>query len=180
MIGDSTVGKTSIVNRLIDDTFVDERPQTVTANWHVWTATISGVRTELQIWDTAGQERYRALGPIYYRGSRAAILVYDVTDAGSFRSLKSWTTSYFESVSSSLIFIVGNKTDLIERRQVSTDEGRKWAELEKLPFFETSAKEGEGVRELFVAVYEAVSAVAPARLVPREPMQKETKEECGC
>jgi small GTP-binding protein len=156
-IGEPSVGKTSIVNR-VTDKFNELEEPTVGAAWQLITQTKDGKTIELQIWDTAGQEKFRALGPLYYRDAQVAIVVYDITNRPSFEMLEPWIEG-FTSVagSDSDIVVVGNKTDLESERDVTQKEGRDWAVDRGLRFFETSAKTGANVKELFEALGDIVS-----------------------
>jgi small GTP-binding protein len=151
MIGDSAVGKTSILNQLIDHTFQNGTAPTVAANYQVYLDEIDGVTIEVQLWDTAGQEKFRSLGPIYYRNSAGAVLVYDVSNRRSFEDLSDWIVAFTEVAGTTAsITIVANKTDIPEAEQrVRAQEGRQWATSKGYDFFATSAKTGEGIKELF-------------------------------
>lgn len=108
----------------------------------------------LQLWDTAGQERFQALGPIYYRGAAAALLVYDVTDSDSFRKARAWADELRSVLGSGVaLAVAGNKVDLPERqRAVSRAEAERWCQEVNAVHFETSAKAGRGVEEAFVGL----------------------------
>lgn len=104
----------------------------------------------VKIWDTAGLERYRALAPMYYRNSDAAILVYDITNLESFNALKHWHTELLNKVPNCLIIIIGNKIDLMESRQVDPSIVEEYAKQYNIPFYETSSKTGQNVNEVFM------------------------------
>ena len=150
LIGDSAVGKTSILNQLFDHTANAAVP-TVGANYQIYVEEIDGVKVEIQIWDTAGQETYRSLAPIYFRNARAAIAVYDVTSPGTLEALRDWVKLFRDVAGEDqLIFVVGNKIDLADDRKVSRESGKQWAErLRITETREVSAKTGEGVQDLF-------------------------------
>jgi small GTP-binding protein len=159
-IGDSSVGKTSILTRLMGDPFNPYESNTVGANWHLHTTEVQGEPVELQIWDTAGEERYRSLGPLYYRNAVAAVAVYDVTSRGSFENVSSWIDAYRAVAGpDGLVFVVGNKTDLQDKRVVAFEEGLDWAQERRYEFCETSAQSNEGIEDLFKAVAEKVRTV---------------------
>lgn len=106
-----------------------------------------------KIWDTAGQEKYRSLAPMYYRGSQAAILVYDITKPASLESLKDWANELRRNGPSDLVLAVcGNKLDLQEDRLVMRSAGEKYAKQIGALYVETSAKEGDDVERLFVEI----------------------------
>mmetsp|Transcript_13696 Transcript_13696/g.29721 ORF Transcript_13696/g.29721 Transcript_13696/m.29721 type:complete len:232 (+) Transcript_13696:356-1051(+) len=112
---------------------------------------------KFKIWDTAGQEKYRSLAPMYYRGSDAAVLVYDITKPGSFAALQDWVDELKQNGPPDLVLAVcGNKSDLREDRAVGLSTGERYAESIGAVYAETSAKAGEGVESMFVAVAKRV------------------------
>jgi small GTP-binding protein len=151
LLGDSGVGKTSIIHAWIknDDPF--DSP-TVTCQTHPGIVQVDGRDIRLQVWDTAGQEKFRSMVPIYVRNSRAIVLVYDVANPDSFESLETWITSISEHVSPPYVMsIVGNKSDLrtTARTVVETSTGRDFAGEKNAHFCEVSAQNGVGIAELF-------------------------------
>jgi small GTP-binding protein len=178
VVGDSSVGKTSILTSLMGDTFNPYEQNTVGANWHLHTEEFQGERIQLQIWDTAGQERYRSLGPLYYRNAVVAIVVYDITNPESFGSLSGWIDAYRAVAGpNGCVFVVGNKTDLEANRQVTFDEASDWAKVRGYVFYETSAKTAYGVTNLFRAVAAQVAASRKQIAGMEEPKALESK---GC
>ncbi|EPQ18865.1 Ras-related protein Rab-21 [Myotis brandtii] len=112
---------------------------------------IGGKRVNLAIWDTAGQERFHALGPIYYRDSNGAILVYDITDEDSFQKVKNWVKELRKMLGNEIcLCIVGNKIDLEKERHVSIQEAESYAESVGAKHYHTSAKQNKGIEELFL------------------------------
>jgi small GTP-binding protein len=162
LIGDSAVGKTSILNRLVADIFNERESPTVGANFYNYTTTVDSLCVELQVWDTAGQETFQALGPIYYRGAVGAVAVFDITKPETFSALVSWITSFSDVAGTKTkIAIVGNKTDLEDDRKVGTNEASDWALQAGYLFFEASAQSGEGVSAIFEGIARAVSQLSP-------------------
>lgn len=152
IIGNSGVGKTCILDRMVFDRFQDNHDVTIGVNFQVQMMQIESTQLKLQLWDTAGQEIYRAITQSYYRDTDVAIIVYDITDQGSFNSLKEWVDNVrSHAPATCIIGIVGNKKDLetTGQRKVSYDDGKIFAESHNFPFFETSALTGENVRALF-------------------------------
>jgi len=145
------VGKTSLVLRYMEDRFNAQHLSTLQASFVTRKVSLEdGRKAQLNIWDTAGQERFHALGPIYYRGSDGALLVYDITDQDSFQKVKSWVRELRQMRGTKIaLIIVGNKTDLSEQRAVAHEEALQYARTVGAQYVETSAKENEGVAELF-------------------------------
>ena len=148
-IGESCVGKTSILERLSKGSFNINEKSTVGAMFIQHIENIEGVSIELQVWDTAGQERFRSLGPIYYRNSSAGIFVFDMTQQYTFTKLNLWLKSFIDTAGTdALIFIVGNKIDL-SGHEVEVPYVQQWCKEQGYFFYTTSAKTGEGIKELF-------------------------------
>ncbi|KAG5513869.1 hypothetical protein PMAC_000491 [Pneumocystis sp. 'macacae'] len=137
-LGDQSVGKTSLITRFMYDTFDNTYQATIGIDFLSKTMYLEDRTVRLQLWDTAGQERFRSLIASYIRDSSVAIVVYDITN-----DIKA------ERGSDVIIAIVGNKTDLNNKRQVTTEEGEKMAKELKTLFMETSAKTGHNVKTLF-------------------------------
>ncbi|EDW07282.1 ras-related protein Rab-21 [Drosophila mojavensis] len=151
LLGEGCVGKTSLVLRYMEDKFNTQHLSTLQASFVTKKVTLPDERrAQLNIWDTAGQERFHALGPIYYRGSDGALLVYDITDQDSFQKVKSWVRELKQMRGSEIaLIIVGNKTDLEEQRAISYETALRYAQTVGAQYVETSAKENDGVNELF-------------------------------
>jgi len=144
MVGDQSVGKSSLVQQFAFSTFDSDIESTQRISSTEKTVDIEGKRITLGIWDTAGQEKYRSLGPIYYRGCCAALVVYDITRRNTFETLQYWVKELREHGGRSLaIGICGNKCDLVNERKVSFEEGEALAAELGALFAETSAKLNE-------------------------------------
>ena len=155
LIGESGVGKTSIISQFVDQIFEDDLQTSTGGSFSSKTLTFNNGKTiKLEIWDTAGQERYRALTKIFYKNALAAVLVYDITRKQSFEELKNyWIKQIKESASENIILaIAANKSDLLDREQVNEDEARNFAKENNALFYETSAKNSIGVNELFIGI----------------------------
>lgn len=125
----------------------------------------------LQLWDTAGQERFRSLIPSYIRDSAAAVVVYDITNVNSFQQTTKWIDDVrTERGSDVIIMLVGNKTDLADKRQVSIEEGERKAKELGVMFIETSAKAGYNVKQLFRRVAAALPGMESSQDKSREDM----------
>ncbi|XP_060534773.1 ras-related protein Rab-21 [Cylas formicarius] len=153
LLGEGCVGKTSLVLRYVEDKFNSNHISTVQASFLTKKINIDGKRINLAIWDTAGQEKFHALGPIYYRSSNGAVLVYDITDEDSFQKVKSWVKELRKMLGSELCLVIaGNKIDLEKDRTVSREIAEEYAGKVGAVHFETSAKLNEGVDDMFVAL----------------------------
>lgn len=156
IIGNSGVGKTSLLFRYADNSFTDDFTSTVGIDFKVKTVFRQNKRVKLQIWDTAGQERYRTITTAYYRGSLGFILMYDVTNPESFNAVQDWSTQIrtysWENVQ---VVLVGNKCDKAERA-ISTEKGQQLASQMGLDHFETSAKENTNVKHVFEHLVEII------------------------
>ncbi|XP_054713570.1 uncharacterized protein LOC129223029 [Uloborus diversus] len=144
VLGDSGVGKTSLLLRFTTQTFKEFQTSTIIDCLHKQ-MNIEGKEVKLDLWDTAGQDRYRTLTKSYYRMADGVILVYDVGNIVSFSKLTSWLQELRGMNENAAIVIVGNKTDNLNRRAVTLQAVESYAKEEKLPFIETSAKNGNNV-----------------------------------
>lgn len=146
-LGDQSVGKTSIITRFMYDKFDTTYQATIGIDFISKTMYLEDRTVRLQLWDTAGQERFRSLIPSYIRDSSVAVVVYDVTNRPSFLNTARWIDEVrTERGSDVIIVLVGNKTDLVDKRQVSIEEGDSKAREYNVMFIETSAKAGFNVK----------------------------------
>ena len=149
-LGDQSVGKSCILNRFMNDTFTEEYQATIGLDFQSKNVQIDGQDIHLLLYDTAGQEKFRSLIPMYTRDANIILLVYDIASKDSFDHLPDWIRDLSNVKFDEVIFaLVGNKNDLEEQRQVSKDEGLKFAEENNYIFEEISAKTGDGFSELF-------------------------------
>ncbi|KAH0792451.1 small GTP-binding protein [Histomonas meleagridis] len=150
LIGNSYVGKTCVVKKATSGVFTEDTTATLGASYVSKLINVGNIEVRLQIWDTAGQERYRGMTPMYYRGAHIALIVYSITDRESFEGIDGWYESLRENTDSDiLIFLVGNKYDLEESREISTEEGQAKADSIRAHFYEVSAKTNYGIDDLF-------------------------------
>jgi len=164
LLGESAVGKSSIVHRFVKNTFDDARESTIGAAFLTQSITIPETQTTIkfEIWDTAGQERYKSLAPMYYRNANAALCVYDITSRNSFAKAQDWIKELKKQAPSDIVVaLVGNKLDLEDNREVQLEEVDEYiSELQtdgfKIIKAECSAKNGDGVVELFEAIGRAL------------------------
>ena len=143
IIGDASVGKTSIVLRYVNNTFSDNIKPTIGCDhYEKEIETEAKQKVKLSIWDTAGQERFRGLSSSYYKKAKCVILVYDITKKASFEKLDFWRDEIMNFADEDiLVVIVGNKSDMQEKRAVTTEEAEKYAQKHKYFYLETSALE---------------------------------------
>ena len=168
LIGESGVGKTSIITQFIDNVFQDEQQSTIGGTFSTKTVKCSnGKILKLEIWDTAGQERYRSVTKMFYKDANAAILVYDITNKYSFEQLKKyWAVQVLESAPKDIILsIIANKSDLIEKEQVDEEEARNYANKLNALFALTSARINHGVNELFIDIGIKYSGAKSAEII---------------
>jgi small GTP-binding protein len=150
LLGDSGVGKSSIVVRFVADNFKSDPEATLGASYMGKSLQVGDKTIKFNIWDTAGQERYHSLAKMYYRDANAAIMVYDITKRGSYEGLKKWHRELTESGPKEMAVVVaGNKEDLVESEAVSPDEVSTWAKSIGAVFKKTSAKTNFGVEQIF-------------------------------
>lgn len=156
-LGEQAVGKTSVITRFMYDTFEYNYQATIGIDFLSKTMYLEDRTVRLQLWDTAGQERFRSLIPSYIRDSSGAIVVYDITNRASFLNTSKWIEDVRnERGSDVVIVLVGNKTDLADKRQVSTEEGEEKAKENNVMFIETSAKVGHNIKALFRQLAQAL------------------------
>lgn len=156
-LGEQSVGKTSLITRFMYDSFDNTYQATIGIDFLSKTMYLEDRTVRLQLWDTAGQERFRSLIPSYIRDSTVAVVVYDITNSNSFQQTSKWIDDVrTERGSDVIIMLVGNKTDLADKRQVSTDDGERKAKELNVMFIETSAKAGYNVKQLFRRVAAAL------------------------
>jgi small GTP-binding protein len=151
ILGTSGVGKTAIVQQLIDKTFSPSLQSTVGVEFKSWPyRTSTGEDVKLNVWDTAGQERFRSVSKAYFRNAVGALLVFAIDSEQSYADLDGWLCDLRQSANpSAVILLIGNKSDL-DTREVSEDQAREFAVRHELDYLETSAKDGTGVEDAFV------------------------------
>ncbi|KAM9824394.1 ras-related protein Rab-5A-like [Neosynchiropus ocellatus] len=155
LLGESAVGKSSLVLRFVKGQFHEFQESTIGAAFLTQTLSVDDATVKFEIWDTAGQERYHSLAPMYYRGAQAAIVVYDITNEESFARAKNWVKELQRQASPNIIIALsGNKADLANKRAVDAQDAQSYADDNSLLFMETSAKTSMNVNDLFMAIAE--------------------------
>ncbi|XP_043245723.1 ras-related protein Rab-21-like [Amphibalanus amphitrite] len=167
LLGEGAVGKTSVVLSYVEGKFNEKHTTTLQASFLTKKLSLGGRRVTLAIWDTAGQERFHALGPIYYRESHGACLIYDVTDEDSFQKVKNWVRELRKMLGSEICLVIcGNKIDLAKDRVVELSTALAYADSVGARHFETSAKTGEGIEEVFLFLSQQMLRVRDSRDAP--------------
>ncbi|CAD8050614.1 unnamed protein product [Paramecium sonneborni] len=150
IVGDTSVGKSCLLLQFTDSRFRNEHDPTIGVEFGARNLKINDKQIKLQVWDTAGQESFKSITRSYYRGSIGGILVFDVTSRKSFENLQKWNQEIQGYACDKIeMVIVGNKIDLDERREVKTEEAKNYAQKQGFTYFETSAKTGENVDNVF-------------------------------
>ncbi|KFM74962.1 Ras-related protein Rab-5C, partial [Stegodyphus mimosarum] len=153
LLGESAVGKSSLVLRFVKGQFHEYQESTIGAAFLTQTVCLDDTTVKFEIWDTAGQERYHSLAPMYYRGAQAAIVVYDITNQDTFSRAKTWVKELQRQASPNIVIaLAGNKADLAAKRAVEHEEAQAYADENGLLFMETSAKTAMNVNDIFLAI----------------------------
>ena len=158
LIGDSGVGKTSILMKFADKIFSDSYISTIGVDFKTKLVELdNGKIAKLQIWDTAGQERFRTITSSYYRGAHGVILVYDVCNASSFANISQWNQEVEKSGAKNIpLLLVGNKADLTANRKITYEEGKAKADYMGIPFLEISAKTNADISIVFSTIINSI------------------------
>mmetsp|Transcript_30628 Transcript_30628/g.99576 ORF Transcript_30628/g.99576 Transcript_30628/m.99576 type:complete len:213 (-) Transcript_30628:1887-2525(-) len=163
-LGSSNAGKSSIVQRFTKGDFSANPRVTMGASFVSQTIWAAGRSVTFEIWDTAGQERFASLAPLYYRGASAACVVYDIASKSSFQKARVWVKELQKHAAAGIVIaLVGNKCDLEEHREVSTEEAAEFAEQNDMHInLDVSAKTGHNVEQLFFDIAAALQKAPPA------------------
>ena len=150
LIGSSGVGKSSILQRYMKNTFSTNYKITIGVDFLMKSVKIDDQLVKLQVWDTAGQEKYKSMVSSYYRGAHVALIVFDLTSHTSFEAIPSWIENfYMNGPDQKNTILIGNKKDLVEERQVTQEEAELFSQTNNMIYFETSAKEGDNIDYVF-------------------------------
>ena len=166
IIGDSGVGKSCLLMQFSGN-LLSDTTTTTGVDIKNCTVDVEGTKVKLEIWDTAGQERFRTITSMHYRGTHGVIFVYDVTNADTFKSIRKWLHEIDQNCDRVSRVLVGNKVDDHEKKVVPLEEAQQFADQIGIPLYETSAKEGKNVEEVFHAI---------AQLVLKQKLETEPHE----
>ena len=175
-VGDACTGKTSIINRIIDNPFNDTYEVSIGIDFMSKNIRFRGQNIKIQIWDSAGQEKYKGLIPSYVRNSSIVFIVYDVTSRDSFNNVENWIT-FVKNIEKTTLILCGNKVDL--SREVETKEGQELASKEGILFFECSAKTNENIKNMFFSSIAVLPTFGIYDESERENLIRELLEENG-
>ncbi len=185
VVGDSGVGKSSLMKRFVANEFIDSQPPTIGIDFAFTVIEINGKRIKVQIWDTAGQERFRTITNAYYRGAAGVIIVYDVSQSNTFDAISSyWLRTITENVGENCKkIIVGNKSDL--DHEIETRDAQQFCKKNEVRFMEASAKTKENVDKVFTEfiteIYRDLFAEPVRPIEPNvDPSQKPVSNRMGC
>ena len=174
LLGNSNVGKSSLFLRFIDDIWNDTFVPTIGVDFKIKTFNIDNKKIKMQIWDTAGQERFKNIIASYYRGAHGILLIFDVTDKDSFKNLSNWLIEIEKNANKNVLkVLIGNKTDLEEKRVITYHQGKEFADNYGLKYIETSAKKNLNVNEAFETLgRELMAASDDKRITKTKPNKK--------
>lgn len=179
LLGDSSVGKTSILSQLVDHRFSNEEA-TIGANYQIYIEEVNNAKIEMQIWDTAGQEKFRSLGSIYYRNASAGICVFDITHAETYKHVDDWIKDFHDINPSACLFIAANKADEVDSYEIALEQAEEHLkQTYKCEVFKTSAKTGQGISEMFTRIAH-VLLETNAESSPSHTLPQENDNGCGC
>ncbi|KAH0794108.1 Ras-related protein Rab7 [Histomonas meleagridis] len=191
VLGDSGVGKTTIIHKYIAEEFRADFKATIGADFSSKTIQVNGQQVDLNIWDTAGEERFHSVGASFYRGVEAVILVFDITQHETVEHLKNWKDDLYQKsgipTSEEIPMIIfGNKCDLEDQRQVAPNEVEQIGVLNNIPALEVSAKSGKNIEEGFKMITELyLKSSDNARKIESSSItlrvnQNQNKNQCNC
>ena len=182
VVGEASVGKTCLLVRAVDDKFLSNYEVTIGADSRNFITKIDSKIVQLQIWDTAGCEKYRSMIRVFFAGSNSALLTYDITSKESFAALDYWLDIIRQATTSDVkIVLVGNKKDEEEKREVSYEMGNEFAKNSELfAFVETSAKTGEGIKEILIKLAKSLLSSDQNAKEENIHLENDSNDDGGC
>lgn len=166
LIGDCFVGKTSIINRYIKDEFTNTQPSIGACHSKKKIQLSESEEYDIEIWDTAGQEKFKSIVPMYYKGSKGILVVFDLCNRESFEGAQKWVEELKNQNNNAILALVGNKCDMEEKRKVSQDSAKTFAKNNNMIYYEVSAKSNTNINALFNKLVE---------LIPKNQNQNEDR-----
>ena len=158
IVGDSGVGKTNLIGRYLKNEYKQDTKATVGVEFGEKKFDINGLKIKAQLWDTAGQERYKAITSMYYKGAKGALIVFDLSSKTTFVNAEKWYNEIKKATDPSInLILVGNKSDLKDKRQVNTEDAENKAKEMGIAYMETSALNAENVDKAFSWLIEEIS-----------------------
>ena len=188
IVGQSSVGKTALINQYMNKIFIDAAITTIGTDKFIKIEKINNSEIKLNIWDTAGQERFRSLSPLFLKGSNIVIMVYDITNKESFDELDTfWKEKIKDNTSNIILGLAANKSDLYESEVVTIEEAKNFAKNNNAFFFETTAKNYESTRLLFIELvtkyiekYGFVNENAKNLVIDKDKNKNKNNTKKGC
>lgn len=191
ILGDSGVGKTSLMNQYVHKKFTNLYKGTIGADFTSKETLVDDKLVTLQIWDTAGQERFQSLGVVFYRGADSCVLVYDITDSKTFDDLEGWMHEFLHHAAprnqeSFPFMVLGNKADMASKRQVSKQKAANWCKAKgpHVKHFETSAKDAHNLdiafNEIVKSALQSEVQKADFTIPPLDLRKEEPEPKAGC
>ena len=173
LLGNINVGKSALVIRFVDDIWNDNFVLINGVDFRLKKLEIDKKRIKMQIWDNQGQERFKTVLPHYYRGVHGILLVYDVTEKDSFNNLNFWLMEIEKNANKNVLkVLIGNKTDLEDKRVISYNQGKEFADMHGLKFVETSVKKNKNVREAFEILGREIMAANLDKTIDKQKQNK--------
>ena len=152
LLGDSGVGKSSIIIRYIENNFSNNLMNSIGVDFKLKNIEVDSKKIKLQIWDTAGQERFKTITTSYYKGAHAILIVFDITDRDSFDHIRNWMADIDKFAKEGVLrILVGNKCDLVNNRKIGMEEAKEIANKYGIKYIETSAKDTINIDDLFIS-----------------------------
>ncbi len=178
LVGDESVGKTSIITQFSEHQFTNEYIPTIGSDKIIKEIEIKGEKLKVEIWDTVGHEQYRTVNKIFIKNAQIALIVYDITNKDSFNHLNFWLQEINDNNSKKVICcVLSNKTDLYENQVVESEEGKNFAAEKKMKFFETSAKDYESIENVFFEICEDYLVQKKREEKHKENIKKKKEDE---
>ena len=173
LLGNINVGKSALVIRFVDDIWNDNFVPINGVDFRLKKLEIDKKKIKMQIWDNQGQERFKTVLPSYYRGVHGILLVYDVTEKDSFNNLNFWLMEIEKNANKNVLkVLIGNKIDLEDKRIISYNEGKEFADMHGLKFVETSVKKNKNVREAFEILGREIMAANLDKTIDKQKQNK--------